>query len=49
LPTSQHTTSFGEGILQGMMSRINNYVAKLAARETDTSTFEVFFIKHTNL
>ena len=29
LPTSQHTTSVGEGIVQGIMSRINHYVAKL--------------------
>jgi hypothetical protein len=29
LPTSQHTTSVGEGILQGMMSRINHYQANL--------------------
>ncbi len=45
LPTSRHTTSFGEGILQGIMSRINDYVAKLVARETDTSTFQVFLLK----
>ncbi len=44
LPTSWHTTSFGEGILQGMMSRINDYVANLVARETDTSTFQVFLL-----
>ncbi len=29
LPTSQHTTSVGEGILRGIMSRINHYVANL--------------------
>ncbi len=44
LPTSRHTTSFGEGILQGMMSRINDYVAILVARETDISTFQVFLL-----
>ncbi len=44
MPTSRHTTSFGEGILQGMMSRINDYVARLIARKTDTSTFQVFLL-----
>jgi hypothetical protein len=44
LPTSRHTTSFGEGILEGIMSRINDYVAKLVTRETDTSTFQVFLL-----
>jgi hypothetical protein len=44
LPTSRHTTSFGEGISQGIMSRINDYVAKLVAREIDTSTFQVFLL-----
>ncbi len=39
LPTSWHTTSFIEGILQVIMSRINEYVAKIVTRETDTSTF----------
>jgi hypothetical protein len=29
LPTSQHTTLLGEGILQVIMSRVNHYVAKL--------------------
>jgi hypothetical protein len=29
LPTSQQTTSVGEGILEGIMSRMNHYVAKL--------------------
>jgi hypothetical protein len=29
LPSSQHTTSVGEGILQEIMSRINHYVANL--------------------
>jgi hypothetical protein len=32
-PTSHHTTSGGEGILQGMMSRINHYQAKLVSRQ----------------
>jgi hypothetical protein len=41
---SQYTTSFEEGILQGIMSRINDYVAKLVDRETDTSTFQVFLL-----
>jgi hypothetical protein len=36
LPTSQHTTSVGEGILQGVMSRINHYVAKLVSKQTET-------------
>jgi hypothetical protein len=45
LPTSQHTTSVGEGILQGIMSRINHYVAKLISRQTDTSTFQVCYMK----
>jgi hypothetical protein len=31
LPTSQHTTSVREGILQGVMSRINHYVEKLVS------------------
>jgi hypothetical protein len=44
LSTSQHTTSFGEVILQEIMSRINDYVATLVARETDTSTFQVFLL-----
>jgi hypothetical protein len=44
LPTSQYTTSFGEGNLQGIMSRINDYVAKLVDRETETSTFQVFLL-----
>jgi hypothetical protein len=44
LPTSQYTTSFREGILQGIMSRINDYVAKLVDRETETSTFQVFLL-----
>ncbi len=45
LPTSQHTTSVGEGILQGIMSRINHYVAKLVSRQTVTSAFQVCFTK----
>jgi hypothetical protein len=40
LPTSKHTISVGEGILQGMMSRINHYQAKLISRQTGTSTFQ---------
>jgi hypothetical protein len=32
LPTSQHTSSVREGILQGMMSRINHCQAKLVSR-----------------
>jgi hypothetical protein len=41
LPTSQHTTSVGEGILQGIISRINHYGAKLVSRQTETSIFQV--------
>ncbi len=44
LPTSWHTASFGEGILQEMMSRINGYVAKLVARTPDIQTFQVFHL-----
>jgi hypothetical protein len=44
LPTSRHTTSFGEGILQEMMPRINDYVAKLVARTPDIQTFQVFYL-----
>ncbi len=44
LPTSQHTTSVGEGISQGIMSRIFLYVAKLVSRQTDTSTFQVCYM-----
>ncbi len=40
LPTSQCTTLVGEGISQGIMSRINHYVAKLISRQTETSTFK---------
>jgi hypothetical protein len=47
LPTSQHTTSVGEGILQGMMSRINHYQAKLVSRKTETSKFQVWYTKTT--
>jgi hypothetical protein len=43
LPTSQHTTSVGESILQGVMSRINHYVAKLVLRQTKTSRFQVCY------
>jgi hypothetical protein len=43
LPTSQHTTSVGEGILQGVMSRINHYVAKLVSKQTETSRFQVCY------
>jgi len=43
LPTSQHTTSVGEGILQGVMSRINHYVAKLILKQTETSRFQVCY------
>ncbi len=39
LPTSQHTTSVGESILQGVMSRTNHYVAKLVSKQTETSRF----------
>jgi hypothetical protein len=46
-PTSQHTTSVGEGILQGMMSRINHYQAKLVSRQMETSTFQVCHTKTT--
>jgi hypothetical protein len=45
LPTSQHTTSVGEGILQGIISRINHYGAKLVSRQTKTSTFQVCYTK----
>jgi hypothetical protein len=45
LPTSQHTTSVGEVILQGIMSRINHYVAKLVSKQTETSTFQVCYTK----
>jgi hypothetical protein len=45
LPTSQHTTSVGEVILQGIMSRINHYVAKPFSRQKDTSTFQVCYTK----
>jgi hypothetical protein len=45
LPTSEHTTSGGEGILQGMMSKIDHYVAKLIMRQTETSTFQVCYTK----
>ncbi len=43
LPTSQHTTSDGEAILQGEMSRINHYVAKLVSKQTETSRFQVCY------
>jgi hypothetical protein len=43
LPTSQHTTSVGEGILQGVMSRIDHYVAKLVLKQTETSRFHVCY------
>jgi hypothetical protein len=49
LPTSWHTTSFGEGILQEMISRINDYVAKLVARTPDIQTFPSVLFKHKNL
>ncbi len=45
LPTSQYTTSVGEGIIQGIMSRINHYVAKPILRQTETSTFQVCYTK----
>jgi hypothetical protein len=45
LPTSQHTTSIGEGNLQGIMTRINHYEAKLVSRQTETSTFQVCYTK----
>jgi hypothetical protein len=45
LPTSQHTTSLGEGILQGIMSRIYHHGAKLISRQIRTSTFEVCYMK----
>ncbi len=45
LPTSQYTTSVGEGIIQGIMSRINHYVAKLVLRQTETLTFQVCYTK----
>jgi hypothetical protein len=45
LRTSQYTTSVGEGIIQGIMSRINHYVAKLVSRQTETSTFQVCYTK----
>ncbi len=44
MPTSWHATSFGEGILQEMMSRINDYVAKLVARTPDIQTSQVFYV-----
>jgi hypothetical protein len=43
LPTSPHTTSVGEGILQGVMSRVNQYVAKLVSKQTGTSRFQVCY------
>ncbi len=43
LLTSQHTTSVGEGILQGVMSRINHYVAKLVSKQTEKSRFQVCY------
>ncbi len=42
-PTSPHTTSVGEGILQGVMSRVNQYVAKLISKQTGTSRFQVCY------
>jgi hypothetical protein len=45
LPTSQHTTSVAEGILQGIMSRINHHRAKLMSRQMETSTFQVCYTK----
>jgi hypothetical protein len=45
LPTSQYTTSIGEVIFQGIMSRINLYEAKLVSRQTKTSTFQVCHTK----
>ncbi len=44
LPTSQHTTSVGEGILQGVMSTINHYVARLVLKQTETSRFQVCYM-----
>jgi hypothetical protein len=43
LPTSPYTTSVGEGILQGEMSRVNQYVAKLVSKQTGTSRFQVCY------
>jgi hypothetical protein len=45
LPIPQHTTSVEEVILQGIMSRINHFVAKLVLRQTETSTFQVCYTK----
>jgi hypothetical protein len=43
LPTSPYTTSVGEGNLQGVMSRVNHYVAKLVLKQTRTSRFQVCY------
>ncbi len=43
LPTSQHTTSVGDGILQRVISRINHFVAKLVSKQTETSRFQVCY------
>ncbi len=43
LPTSPYTTSVDEGILQGVMSRVNQYVTKLVLKQTETSRFQVCY------